>query len=170
MRTLSLDVALSPPTPDLCLFVARVCLQCCRCGFVTGYRPVKRGSGCLAVLLCPVFVDLVAGIIVGNNRHGLFELAFLQPRVIGRADDSLSGAALFLAEGAAFHRLAVQVGVVLDGEARMPQLIVHFVPPVVLAALPVHELRNALHVVPKQKLAILAQGILGRHLTIWITD
>ena len=66
-----------------------------------GYGPIQWGSRCLAVVLRPVLVDLVARVVVGNHRHGLLKSGFLESRIIGPIYDAFPRKPLFLTQGAA---------------------------------------------------------------------
>ena len=136
-----------------------------------GYGPIQWGSRCLAVVLRPVLVDLVARVVVGNHRHGLLEFCLLESRIIGPIYDAFPRKPLFFTQGAALHWQAVQVLVVLVRKVPMPHLVADFGPPFVLATLPVNELRDALHGAgPKELLAVVPQRVLRCTFPMRVTD
>ena len=134
---------------------------------VQGHRPAERRLGRAAVVLGAVLVDLVFGVVVGNNGCRPPELRFSQARVARPRNDPAPGLALCRGQPATFDGLAVEVAPVLLRQLAAPQLVHDLVPPVVLAALALLQLRHALQgAAPHQVSAVVRQevrlGIGGR--------
>lgn len=88
---------------ELDVFVQRLVLQhCCR-SFVDGEGPVQGDTSGFGEVLGAIFVDLILGIIVGDDGRRRQKFRCLEPLIIWPSDDSPARRPLFRGESAVFH-------------------------------------------------------------------